>query len=115
MIPAFQQIQQQDREIQQLQRNVAETLNPLTNLPFIQGTTATLKVSTATPAGTPIVLNHGLGRTPLGVVPMVPLITGLFVQNVSFAYSNSSTPSMSLLILASSDLKPGATFSFWVF
>ena len=113
----FKTLKLSDQTLQRFQQNVASAFAPITSNPMLNGVIASFTVKSFTAAGIDIVVGHGLGQTPTGIIPLVAQQSLLFVPNATFVQSSSVNPNSSQLMIlkCSSDLQIGAFFAFWVF
>lgn len=111
MIPAFAKLQQQDRVIQQLQKNVGATLDPLSQNMLLNGKQVPFTASSKITAGTDMTIAHGLGHAPNGILP------GLAALALTLYVSPTTNPDSSQLMIlrASQDIPSGTVLGFWVY
>lgn len=111
MIPSFRQLKQIDRVLQQLQANVAAVLSALYGTPVVQGAIASFTPTAALSASVDIQLQHGLGRAPVGILPLV----GPFFATWQQSATRNTQPTLQAILNCSSTIQAGQTCSFWVF
>jgi hypothetical protein len=112
-IPALKLLNFSDQLIQRFQANLAAVLTALVGTPIVQGALATYTVPAAgLAAGAQFSLNQGLGRVPVGIIPLL-----LQTRATLFAIApgTNPAPTSTVSLLTASALPAGLVLSFWVF
>ena len=122
MIPAFSKLKQIDRVLQQLQTNIAATLDPLIRAPATGAVIATFTASADVAANTDITIANPLGQSPAGIISMLPTVStsmpATFPPTAQWIQSNTASPNASQFIIlqCTAALAKGAgPFNFLVF
>ena len=119
MIPAFKMLKFADDVLQRFQANIAEVFAALAPIGILNGKLVAYTAGNSIPAQNDLVVNHNLGRVPLGILPLVapsssfvtPAAGGGFVQSAT----RNATPTTSAILFCTNAIRAGAVFAFWVF
>lgn len=111
MIPQFRIQKLENGPLTRFQANVAAVLSALFGTPVVQGQIASFTATSALAASVDLLIQHGLGRSPVGILPLV----GPFFATWQISATQNTNPSNQLLLNCSSTIQAGQTCSFWVF